>query len=97
MTGEFVGWAGPWYAEGGPELEVGRTFARAAWGDGYATEAGRAAIEWGRSSLGLTRIASVINPANERSIAVARRLGMAFDRTAKLADGEAVAIYAMPL
>ena len=96
-SGELLGRAGLWFPEGWPELEVGWTLARSAWGRGYATEAGRAAIEWGRSELGLERIASVINPANERSIAVAQRLGMAFDRDARLADGTDVAVYAMAL
>jgi RimJ/RimL family protein N-acetyltransferase len=95
--GELIGRAGLWNPEGWPELEVGWTLARSTWGNGYATEAGRAAVEWGRSELGLRRIASVINPDNERSIAVARRLGMTFDRTTTLADGDEVSVYAMSL
>ncbi len=96
-SGAFVGRAGLWYPEGWPELEVGWTFSRAVWGRGYATEAGRAAVEWGRSSLGLTRIASVISRENARSIAVAERLGMTFDRQTTLADGDEVDVYAMAL
>ncbi len=92
----FLGRAGLWNPEGWPELEVGWTIDRSQWGNGYATEAGRAAIEWGRSELGLTRIASVIHPDNARSIAVAERLGMSFDRFAPLGD-ERMAIYAMAL
>ena len=95
-SGRLLGRAGLWNPEGWPELEVGWTLARSAWGNGYATEAGRAAIDWGRSELGLTRIASVINPENARSIAVAERLGMTFDRTADL-GGEPVSVYAMAL
>ena len=96
-SGRLLGRAGLWFPEGWPELEVGWTLARSAWGHGYATEAGRAAIEWGRSTLRLTRIASVINPGNARSIAVAERLGMSFDRATTLADGEDVSVYAMAL
>jgi RimJ/RimL family protein N-acetyltransferase len=96
-SGRLLGRAGLWNPEGWPELEVGWTLARSAWGHGYATEAGRAAISWGRESLGLRRIASVISPENARSIAVAERLGMTFDRTATLADGEEVSVYAMAL
>ncbi len=96
-SGRFVGRAGLWFPEGWPELEVGWTFSRDVWGRGYATEAGRAAVEWGRTALGLARIASVINPANERSIAVARRLGMELDRRTTLDDGDEVDVYAMSL
>jgi RimJ/RimL family protein N-acetyltransferase len=96
-SGRFVGRAGLWFPEEWPELEVGWTLSRDVWGRGYATEAGRAAVEWGRSELGLTRIASVISVGNTRSIAVAERLGMTFDRTATLSDGDAVSVYAMSL
>ncbi len=97
QDGRFLGRAGLWNPEGWPELEVGWTLARSAWGHGYATEAGRAAVEWGRSELGLSRIASVIGLGNERSVAVARRLGMTLDRETRLADGTEVAVYAVAL
>ena len=96
-SGRFVGRAGLWYPAEWPELEVGWTLARDVWGRGYATEAGRAAVEWGRTELGLTRIASVISAGNTRSIAVAERLGMTLDRTTTLSDGDPVSVYAMSL
>ncbi|HEX8121069.1 MAG TPA: GNAT family N-acetyltransferase [Solirubrobacteraceae bacterium] len=96
-SSRFVGRAGLWNPEGWPELEVGWTLDRAVWGNGYATEAGRAAVEWGRSALGLKRIASVISVGNTRSIAVAERLGMTFDRSTRLGDGDEVSVYAMSL
>ena len=97
LDGRFIGRAGLWFPEGWPELEVGWTLDRSCWGHGYATEAGRASIEWGRTTLGLTRIASVIAVGNDRSAAVAKRLGMALDRRTTLADGDAVDVYAMAL
>ena len=56
-SGRLVGRAGLWCPEGWPELEVGWTLSRDVWGRGYATEAGAAAVGWGRSALGLRRIA----------------------------------------
>ncbi|HEX2084604.1 MAG TPA: GNAT family N-acetyltransferase, partial [Solirubrobacteraceae bacterium] len=50
-SSRFVGRCGLWNPEGWPELEVGWTLARDVWGRGYATEAGRAAVAWGRSAL----------------------------------------------
>jgi ribosomal-protein-alanine N-acetyltransferase len=58
------------------EVEVGWRLARAAWGHGYATEAARAAVDYGFSTLGLERIVSMTIQANERSQAVMARLGM---------------------
>lgn len=74
--GSFLGRAGLWNPYGWPGLEVGWTLARPAWGHGYATEAARASIEWARATLGAHRLISLIHPENERSIAVAQRLGM---------------------
>jgi RimJ/RimL family protein N-acetyltransferase len=57
-------------------VEVGWKFARHAWGHGYATEAGQAAIDWGFAHLDLDQIISVISPENTASMRVAERLGM---------------------
>ena len=95
-TSRVVGRAGLWFPPGWPELEVGWTLAREVWGRGYATEAGRAAVAWGRAEVGLTRVASVIDPQNARSIAVAERPGMTFDRRADLGR-QPISVYAMSL
>ncbi len=58
-----------------PAVEVGWRFARAAWGHGYATEAGRAALQFGFDKLGFDEIVSMTTRTNERSQAVMRRLG----------------------
>lgn len=63
------------YAPG--ELDVGWTLARASWGKGYATEATRAAIGHAFNLVRPARIVAVIVPTNERSLAVAARLGFA--------------------
>lgn len=97
LDGRLIGRAGLWFPEGWPELEVGWTLDRSCWGHGYATEAGRASVEWARTTLGLTRIASVISVENTRSVAVAERLGMTLDRRTRLGDGDEVDVYAMAL
>ena len=45
------------------------------WGKGYATEAGRRSIAYAFEELDAEQVFSVILPDNERSAAVARRLG----------------------
>lgn len=93
-TGEWVGRVGPWFPEGWPAPEVGWTFAPEHWGKGYATEAGRAAIDWAFRELGWPSVVHVILSGNERSIAVAKRLGSTFIRTEQrlesVTDGEIV-------
>jgi RimJ/RimL family protein N-acetyltransferase len=74
--GASLGRAGLWNPPGWPGLEVGWKLAREAWGQGYATEAGEAAIEWAWATLDADRLISLIQPGNERSVRVAERLGM---------------------
>jgi RimJ/RimL family protein N-acetyltransferase len=89
--GEVLGRVGLWNPEGWFGIEVGWKLARHAWGNGYATEAARAAVEWGFANLPTDEIISVIDPGNERSIRVAERLGMQVRRTEVL-DGSPVLI-----
>lgn len=74
-TGAFVGRAGPWRPHGFPGLGVGWCLARAHWGKGYASEAARAAVTYCFDSLDADEVVSAILPGNERSIAVAERIG----------------------
>jgi RimJ/RimL family protein N-acetyltransferase len=78
----FIGHTGLWPADfvpGGPAVEVGWRLARAQWGNGYATEAARAALRFGFEELGLDEIVSFTVPQNERSIRVMERLGLVRD------------------
>jgi RimJ/RimL family protein N-acetyltransferase len=77
-TGAFVGRAGLHHPgrTGWPGVEVGWALHPAHWGRGFATEAGERSLAYGFDELGLERICSVILPDNERSQAVANRLGL---------------------
>jgi RimJ/RimL family protein N-acetyltransferase len=59
-----------------PAVEIAWRLARAYWSRGYATEAARAALDYGFSQLGLTEIVALTVPANWRSRGVMERLGM---------------------
>jgi len=57
------------------EYEVGWQLQRDAWGNGYATEIGRALA--GRAfEQGLEQVIAVVRPTNTRAIATVRRIGM---------------------
>lgn len=62
-----------------PAVEVGWRFRREHWGHGYATEAGRASLQFGFEELGLDEIVAFLLPGNRRSAAVCERLGMTRD------------------
>ena len=62
-----------------PVVEVGWRLARDAWGQGYATEAARAALRFGFETHGLREIVSFTVPANVRSRRVMEQIGMTHD------------------
>ena len=92
-TGRWVGRTGPWVPKDAPGNEVGWAFLPSAGGQGYATEAARAAIDWAFEALGWDEVIHCIHPPNLASIAVARKLGSTRLRSAHLGSGEAVEIY----
>jgi RimJ/RimL family protein N-acetyltransferase len=75
QTGEWIGRVGPYFPEGWPGPEIGWTISPKHRGQGYATEAGRAAIDFAFETLGWPRVIHCILEGNEASRAVAERLG----------------------
>jgi RimJ/RimL family protein N-acetyltransferase len=75
-SGRFVGRFGMRYWPQFDETEAGWALSRTVWGRGYATEAARAAIEWGFTTFPLPYVTAMVRPDNSRSLAVTRRLGM---------------------
>jgi RimJ/RimL family protein N-acetyltransferase len=78
-TGDMIGWAGlavpHFLPEILPAVEVGWRLAGPYRGRGLATEVGAAAVEWGFTSGGLTRIVSIFEPENVASGKVMEHLG----------------------
>lgn len=74
--GARMGLCGLLRRDGLPDVDVGYTFLPAYRGQGYALEAARASVDYGRVSLGLARIVAYINPDNARSAHLLEQLGM---------------------
>jgi [ribosomal protein S5]-alanine N-acetyltransferase len=55
------------------EQELGYTFHRSSWGQGYASEAARCVFDYARNVLHVPRVVSLIHPENVRSLRVAQR------------------------
>ena len=67
--------------DGNSEVEIGWRFNRTAWGHGYATEAAQVVLDYGFRDLALDPIVAVIRSGNQRSLAVAEKLGLTRDGT----------------
>ena len=79
--GRFLGRVALNYWAQSDETLFGLALHRDAWGHGYATEAGRACIDWGFRDLGVPYLSALIHPENTRSIRLVERLGMTPLRT----------------
>lgn len=91
-SGRLAGRIGCINPEGWPGFEVGWTLKREFWGKGYATEAGRRAIEYGFTELDKPHIISLIHPENRASIRVAERLGETLEGNARVFETD-VLVY----
>ena len=56
-------------------MEVGWALDRPYWGQGYATEAAKAALDYGFRNYPVAKLISLIDPGNQPSQRVAERLG----------------------
>ena len=70
-----VGGASMYILEDG-SAELGWILDKRHWGRGYATEAARALLEWGRDSLGIRRFIAQCDSENTASWHMMERLGM---------------------
>jgi RimJ/RimL family protein N-acetyltransferase len=93
-NGSFLGRCGLKHWPQFEETELGWALRRDAWGRGYATEAGRACIEWGFSEFDMPYLTAMIGPRNIRSVRVAERLGLAPLRDDALL-GDPVVVYGL--
>ncbi len=84
ISGEFIGRMGPWSPDGWPGLEVGWAIKRSKWCQGYGSEAAIACMHYAVDLLGWSEIIHTIDPNNEGSKGVARRLGSRYLRPGKL-------------
>ncbi|MCL2585235.1 MAG: GNAT family N-acetyltransferase [Streptosporangiales bacterium] len=98
-TGEFVGDCGltVQHVDGVDELEVGYHVRAGLQGNGYATEAAAASRDFARDVLGAERLIAIINPLNEPSQRVARKIGLAEEKRSVSRDGAETVIYAASL
>jgi RimJ/RimL family protein N-acetyltransferase len=58
--------------------DPGYAYVPEAWGLGFAREAAEAALAQGEEEFGCARILALVSPDNGRSIALSKKLGLAF-------------------
>lgn len=74
---EVLGWCGLKKHDEG-FIDIGFRFFQQVWGNGYATEAAQACLDYGFNTLQLDEIIGRASQDNPRSIRVLEKLGMRF-------------------
>ena len=92
-TDHFIGYCGVVRAPGNDFDELIYVYHPAVWGNGYATEAGSAMLDYVFRYSTLDRIYATIHPDNRASVKVAEKLGVRFARQVADDDGSPVAFY----
>ena len=92
-TRELIGFCGFKKARG--HIDLGWRFARRVWGNGYATEAAAAVLDYGMNSLMLSDIVAESAVENIGSVRVIERIGMQFEACGEV-RGRKTVCYRQP-
>lgn len=76
----FLGWCGLKYIHEENEVDIGYRLLPEYWGNGFAVETAVACCEYGMQELGLTRIVARIHKENFKSIRVAEKMKMIYEK-----------------
>lgn len=82
--GTPIGMCGLLKREALEDVDVGFAYLPQFSGQGYATEAARATLDYGRGVLGLKRIVAITAPDNAGSQNVLRKIGLRHEKTLRL-------------
>lgn len=86
-SGDCIGWMGFFFPLHYSEAELGWTLFEPFLGQGFATEGGQTALDYGRRHFGIPEPVSYIETWNDNSISVAKRLGATLEDTRDNGDG----------
>ncbi|MEP7129448.1 MAG: GNAT family N-acetyltransferase [Chitinophagales bacterium] len=77
------------------DVDIGFAFLSAYTGQGYATEAAAATLEYGKVNIGLKRIVAITNDDNVHSIRLLEKIGLRFERKIKFeAEAQELLLFA---
>ncbi len=73
------------------DVDLGYAFLPEFWSRGFAREAAAAVLDYGRRTLGLTKVIALVNPTNSPSIKLLRKLEFAYAERVRVEPGGAEA------
>ena len=94
----LIGMCGLVKRDGLDDVDIGFALLAGYEGQGYATEAARATLNYAREKHALRRIVAITNKDNDRSIRLLEGIGMRYENAIKLpGDGGIVELYSVDL
>jgi len=87
-TGAAIGICGLLKRDTLADVDIGFAFLSRYWSRGYAVEAARAVLDYGRDTIGLGRIVAITVPENGPSIRLLEKIGLRYERMVRMSDGE---------
>ncbi len=94
-SGEFLGRAGTYFAQGWPGVEVAVSIRRDRWGQGLGTEAITAALDFGFAHLDVEELITATHQENAGMNTIAHKLGMTFREIADVGPWKANNVHAI--
>ena len=70
------------------DVDVGYSLLEPFWGNGYAVEAARAVVDYGRRVIGLPRVVGITAPDNDASGKVLEKIGLRYEKMIHLPEYE---------
>lgn len=96
--GTPIGMCGLVKRDGLDDVDIGFAFMPAWRGKGYAFEAARASLDYGRNVLKKIRVVAIVLPSNTSSVALLEKIGMQFEKLIQLHnDQDELALYTIAL
>jgi ribosomal-protein-alanine N-acetyltransferase len=91
-TGAFIGRCGliPWTIDQRLEVEVAYLLDKAYWGQGLATEAAQAIVQYAFEQLQLSRLICLFDPEHQASRNVAEKMGMTLEKELEGINGDGI-------
>jgi [ribosomal protein S5]-alanine N-acetyltransferase len=89
-TGKPIGMCGFIKREELTDVDLGFAFLPEYLGQGYGYEIAKATLEFGKRNLNLKRIIAIVNPENEASNKLLKKLGFNYEKTIEFGINKAV-------
>lgn len=87
-TGESIGMCGLIKRDTLEDVDIGYALLPRYWSKGYAVEAARATMAYGKDVIGLKRLVGIVDPTNEGSIRVLEKIGLRYEKMVRLSEDD---------